>query len=175
MIVYGFSQFPARTIALRVACLPIPRPIIVGMGPTMVPCRTNKTGYKCGLCRLPIFIVIVVMFVIIPKVAVIIIHVIVRPCTGARNTITIGTNTSMEKKRGFGAGLFGKIQDGIEQQGARRNRRGHSNNAGAHQQLLRLPRWRTTTRRIHRDPRWNYALLVVNLNLQRESLKKKTL
>ena len=63
-----------------------------------------------------------------------------------RKTRIIITTTSMEKKRWSDACLFGNIHDGIlEHQGARRNRRGHSNNAGAHQ-LLCLPRWSTTTR-----------------------------
>ena len=110
-----------------------PTIVIVGMGPTIVFAPLKRiTGYKwCSW-----FIVMI---------AISIWNWTGWPWTGGRFTgiLILGTTTSMKKKRWSGACLFGILHDGEEHQGARRNRRGHSNNAGAHQ-LLRFPR-RTVT------------------------------
>ena len=87
-IVGGCSKFPARTIALRFAGLPIPPTILVGVWPTVVLSTVErKTGYIWWIgCR----IVIVVMNVIIRTVVVIIILRVFRPWTEAGRHLLYG-------------------------------------------------------------------------------------
>ena len=96
-----------------------------------------------------------VRLVIIIHITVLSRNIIGGPGTRCRNTlIIIGTTTRTEKKRLCGTFLFGKIKDGDEQHAGARDhsRRGQSQNTGPHP-LCHLPRWRTTTRRIHHPQR----------------------